>query len=183
MDDSPPTLVTPRLTLRPWSLADIDDMLSYAADREWNRFLGLPEPYTRAAAAAFVARAVLTDWTRQPEFAIVHDGHAVGGVTLRIAADGKVAELGYSIARPLWGQGYMTEAAQAVVAWALEEYGLRRIWADAVTANFGSTRVMEKLGMQREAVLRGHFLLRGERVDFAWYGALRHELRLGPEPA
>ena len=42
-----PELRTERLLLRPFCFDDVDDVMAYATDPEWNRYLGLPEPYTR----------------------------------------------------------------------------------------------------------------------------------------
>jgi RimJ/RimL family protein N-acetyltransferase len=61
------------------------------------------------------------------------------------------------------------------IAWAFRTQQLAKVWATADARNVASWRVMEKLGMQREAYLRSHRLLRGERVDVVQYGLLRRE--------
>ena len=53
-----------------------------------------------------------------------------------------------------WGLGYMTEALKALVAWALTQQEIYRIWAVCDVDNLASARVMEKAGMQREGILR-----------------------------
>ena len=83
--------------------------------------------------------------------------------------------MGYSLARPLWGRGLVTEAARAVVAYGFAELGLARIQAFADIRNVGSWRVMEKLGMQREGVLRSHRVVHDERTDDVVYAILREE--------
>ena len=167
-----PELRTERLLLRPFRFDDVDDVFAYATDLEWARHLPVPVPYARPDAEEFVARCILADPENRLEWAVVHEGSVSGGVTLIIQRPG-TAELGYSIARPLWGQSLTTEAAQAVVAHGFEELGLTRIQAYADIRNKGSWRVMEKLGMTREGVLRGNRIVHGERVDDVLYAILR----------
>ena len=67
---------------------------------------------------------------------------------------GERTEIGYVLARPYWGQGYMTEAARAVVEWTLSQPEIYRVWAVCDVDNAASAKVLEKVGMQREGVLR-----------------------------
>lgn len=84
--------------------------------------------------------------------------------------------MGYSIARSYWGRGLATEAARAVMEAAFAAYAsLHRIRAMAKARNISSLRVMEKLGMIREGVLRQNRLVRGECIDEVWCGVLRPE--------
>ena len=169
-----PVLRTPRLLLRPYRSDDVDDVLAYASDPEWNHYLGLPEPYTRRSAEEFVSSMVLADWETNPMWALVHEGRVCGGINLTTRGRDQV-ELGYSIARPLWGQGFMTEAARAVIDYGFQSMGLARIYSFANIRNKGSWRVMEKLGMRREGLLRGNRLVHDQRVDDVLYAILREE--------
>lgn len=63
-------------------------------------------------------------------------------------------EVGYALARPYWGKGYMTEALRAVIAWALKQPDIYRVQAFCDVENIASRRVMEKAGMTREGRLR-----------------------------
>jgi ribosomal-protein-alanine N-acetyltransferase len=62
--------------------------------------------------------------------------------------------IGYVLARPFWGRGYMTEAARAVTNWLLEQPDVYRVFAICDVENPASARVMEKAGMIREGILR-----------------------------
>jgi len=173
-------LATGRLQLRPWRPGDFADVLEYAGDAEFSRFLpAVPFPYTINDAEQFVARCVAAPWETNPRFAIVFEGRVVGSVELRVLPGDRVAEVGYALARRFWGKGYMTEAAGAVIAWAFRSLDLVKIWATADAKNTASWRVMEKLGMQREGFLRSHRMGRGERADMVQYGLLRSEWRPG----
>jgi [ribosomal protein S5]-alanine N-acetyltransferase len=57
------------------------------------------------------------------------------------------------LARAYWGKGYMTEALRKLVAWALEQPEISRIWSVCDIENRASARVMEKAGMRREGTL------------------------------
>ena len=172
----PDIIETARLQLRPFRMRDVDDVLVYAADPEWARYQPVPQPYTQADAETFIAGQVLLDREVHPAWAIVHAGAVIGGINLRFHFDHRVGEMGYSIARSYWGRGLATEAARAVVAAAFAVYAsLHRIRAMADARNIGSLRVMEKLGMVREGVLRQNRLMRGELIDEVWCGVLRPE--------
>lgn len=173
----PEVIETKRLMLRPWQLSDVDDVLAYAQDPEWSRYLhALPVPYTRRDAEQFVARQVLLDPALHPAWAIVLDGVVVGGINLRFQFDYRVGELGYSIARDQWNRGYVTEAANAVIDDAFNAHPeLKRIRAFADARNTASQRVMEKVAMKKEGILRQNRLERGVLVDEAWFGVLREE--------
>lgn len=176
-DTLPEVIDTSRLRLRPWELTDVEDVLSYAQDPEWSRFLrALPVPYTRNDAEKFVARQLLLDRSTHPAWAIVLEGTVVGGINLRLDFEHRLAEMGYSVARRHWNQGYMTEAAGAVIDAAFTTHpDLNRVGAMADVDNTASQRVMEKVGMRKEGVLRQNRVERGEVIDEAWYGILRDE--------
>lgn len=67
-------------------------------------------------------------------------------------------DLGYRLARPFWGQGYATEAARAVIAYAFDTLALRRLVARIDPQNLASLRVAEKLGMryEKDLMLEGY---------------------------
>jgi len=175
----PATLETERLTLRPFEFGDVDDVFIYAQDPEWSRYLRfLPRPYERRHAEQFIARQVLLDRGTHAAWAISLDGIVIGGVNLRFDFEHRSAELGYSVSRNHWNKGLCTEAARAVIAAAFSTHeDLIRIHARADADNFGSRRVMEKVGMAQEGVLRQNRVERGEAFDEAWYSILRSEWR------
>src|SRR5688572_2128887 len=109
-------LRTERLVLRPLRLDDIDDLFAFAGDGEYARYLpSLPQAYTRGDAEVWVAQAVLEPWDRHPVFAIVLNERVVGGANIAVDTSDYIAELGYAIARDLWGKGLTPEAAKAVM--------------------------------------------------------------------
>ena len=119
-------------------------------------------------------RKIRSDW------AVEHAGSVIGGVDIRFDFENLVGEMGYSLARRFWGRGLTTEAVGAVIDAAFTAYPeLNRIQASADQRNLGSLRVMEKLGMVPEGVLRQDKFLRGEFSNTAWCGLLRSEWEAG----
>ncbi len=70
------------------------------------------------------------------------------------------AEIGYVLSPDYWGQGIMTEAGNRVLAFGFEKMDLVRIYARCIVENTASARVMEKLGMSFEGILRKEIIAR-----------------------
>lgn len=85
------------------------------------------------------------------------------------------AEIGYALRRAFWGQGYMHEALGAFVRYAFETLDFNRLEADIDPRNVASAKVLERLGFQREGLLRERWIVNGEVSDTALYGLLRRE--------
>ncbi len=171
----PEAIPTPRSLLRPFSVADADDVYVYRRDPEIVQFLPVSQPFERADADHFVATQVLADPRERCVWALEHEGHVVGGVSLRIARQQLRAEIGYELARWLWGRGIMTEAVSDLVDIAFRRLPILKVSATAAAPNVRSTRLLQRLGMQREALLRRHWVHRGRILDELRYGLLREE--------
>lgn len=173
----PDVIKTDRLVLRPFQLEDVGDVFAYAQDPRWSRYLRiLPRPYEREHAEQFIARQLLLDRIIHPSWAITLERPVIGGVNLRFNFEHRSAEIGYSVARNHWKKGVCTEAARAVIDAAFRTHeDLNRVYARADADNAGSQRVMEKIGMVKEGVLRLSRVERGEAFDEAWFSILRQE--------
>ena len=71
----------------------------------------------------------------------------MGEAGLQALEGGPDVELTYTLARAVWGRGYATEAARAILVWGFAGLRLRRLVAVAYPGNTASVRVLEKLGM------------------------------------
>lgn len=93
------------------------------------------------------------------------DDALLGGITLGNVRYGVVraASLGYWMSSRHAGQGYMTEAVDAVVRFAFSELGLHRIEAASMPVNARSIHILEKAGFEREGLARSYL-----RIDGAW---------------
>jgi ribosomal-protein-alanine N-acetyltransferase len=174
-----PTLETARLVLRPFTVADAPDIERLAADRDIaSTTRSIPHPYPAGTAVRWIARhAENFAQGRFVNFAIVrHADHTlVGSIGLGFHLEDDRAEMGYWIGKPYWNQGYTTEAAIAVLGYGFAQRGLHRIYAEHLTRNPASGRVMQKIGMQHEAHLREHMKKWGVYEDLEVYGILRSE--------
>ncbi len=100
----------------------------------------------------------------------------MGVVSLTFEQDHKIAVIGYGVHGQLRGQGFTTEAAQAVIRLAFDRVPqLERLRAHTDSENSGSIRVLEKLGFTHEGTLRKNQFVKGRLVDEAIYGLLREE--------
>lgn len=172
---SPPTLETSRLKIRPYSDADIAELLPLIGTREVAATtLRIAHPYTEQDARDFFELAKEPDklWLA---ITLRSDGRQVGGIGLRIEPQHRHAELGYWLGVAYWGQGYATEAAREMLRYGFEELGLHRIFATHFKHNAVSGRILKKIGMHYEGCQREHLLKWGEFVDSEMYGILRRE--------
>jgi RimJ/RimL family protein N-acetyltransferase len=109
-------------------------------------------------------------------------GDVVGLVGLDAREAGPAsAELAFLLKVGFWAQGYATEAAQAVVEFGFKRLKLNRIYARHLASNTASGRVLAKLGMREEGVLR-EFAPKGEGFeDAVLLSLLRREWKKGVE--
>jgi RimJ/RimL family protein N-acetyltransferase len=166
------------LLLRPARLADLEALALAVDDPEIHRWLDdIPDPYTSEAAHAFLAqvRRQWADGTGAP-FVITEAGAIVGsiGLSLDRRVDG-LAEVGYWVARAARGRGVATTALLAVVGWAFETLGLRRIELLAAVENTASLKVAERAGFQLEGVKRSWRLVHGVPTDFTIYARVAEQ--------
>jgi len=137
---------------------------------------GLNTRYLALEAQGLKKRAE-ADSGKAIELAIVaREGEALcGSVGLKLDEKHASGELGYFVGVPYWGRGYGTEAAAALVGYGFEALGLHRVHAGHFAGNEASGRVLQKLGMKREGLLREHLLKDGAFVDIVVYGILARE--------
>ncbi len=178
LTELPLVIETPRIRLRPQAESDAEAFFPFVSDPElspyvtWAAHSRLDETreWLRTGAERVAAGSDMI-WT------IEHEGAPVGciglhGITWGVrAVRFDKAEIGYWIARPLWGKGLMTEAATLATRWAFETLGLHKLTIGCFEPNIGSRRVIEKVGFR--------FLCRYEDDvwrDGRWHAHLRYEL-------
>jgi ribosomal-protein-alanine N-acetyltransferase len=170
-----PTFETKRLRVRPYSEADIPELLPLIGTREVAATtLRIAHPYTEQDARAFLELA------KEPgkmwlAITLLSDGRQIGGIGMRIEEQHRHAELGYWLGVDYWGQGYATEAGREMIRYGFEQLDLHRIFATHFAHNPASGNILRKLGMRHEGCQREHLLKWGQFVDSEIYGLLRHE--------
>ncbi|HEX8877478.1 MAG TPA: GNAT family N-acetyltransferase [Phycisphaerales bacterium] len=165
-----PVLRTARLTLSAMEPSDAPAIASLAGDkRVFDKTLLIPHPYELRHAHEWIASHA-TQWQRWKQdwtanWAIRLDGAMIGAIGLVGAAAHRRAELGYWVGAPHWGNGYASEAAAAVVAFARDVLGAKRLEAGVFVGNEASRRVLQKCGMREECIRRARYIKNGVHVD------------------
>ena len=112
--------------------------------------------------------------------AIDLDGELVGTVNVAVG-EHRQGEIGFMLHPDHQGHGYATEAAEAIVELTFGTYGLHRVCASVEPRNTASVRVLERLGMRKEAHLIETGLVKGEGSSEAVYAILAREWRAARE--
>lgn len=176
-----------RIVLRELTDADAPAVHAWVGDPEVVAHVPLG-PLDHAATVAYVAQLV-TEATRVPRltYSLVivrrSDGAALGGITVGVDSfEHRRVELGYILRRDAWGRGYATEAAALARDFVFDHLGAVRLWAVCDPDNPASARVLEKIGMRREGVLRSDLVVHGRRRDSVLFAMLAADRGAG-EPA
>ncbi|WP_035858880.1 GNAT family N-acetyltransferase [Cryptosporangium arvum] len=107
----------------------------------------------------------------------LHD-ELVGGVLFRVMDVPRgYAEAGCWLQPSATGRGLVTRAARTIIDWAIDERGIHRVEWQVSSGNDASIAVAKRLGMQRDGVLREHYLFHGRRDDIEIWSVLAHEWR------
>jgi ribosomal-protein-serine acetyltransferase len=176
LDDDDGALLRP---LEPWRSEEF--LANVERGREWiGRWIRLADLVTDSASA----RSFLQDYAEKTAtdtgriYGIWLDEKLVGGVLFRTmdVAQG-TAEVGCWLEPAATGRGLVTRAARVIIDWAIEERGIHRIEWRVSSGNTPSIAVAERLGMQRDGVLRGENLHHGRRYDVQVWSVLAPEWR------
>jgi RimJ/RimL family protein N-acetyltransferase len=158
MPEKPPAkLLSTRLLLRMPMMEDAFPIFElYAQDREVTRFLTFEPHHSIKVTKTFLERC-LNNWKNNISFpwTIIRrrDKQLIGMIEI-VNIEQSGIQLGYVLAKTFWGNGYMTEALRKIIEWSFTQDDIYRVWAVCDIENTASARVLEKVGMQKEGVLR-----------------------------
>jgi [ribosomal protein S5]-alanine N-acetyltransferase len=143
---------TARLTIRPFQPEDWHAVLEYTSDGDVMNYL--PEGILNEQDTIDFVNRNMHD--QAEKFAVVlHDGEAlIGHMVFHEWYGEKTYEIGWVFNRNYQNKGFATEAANALVKYAFERLNAHRVIATCQPENIPSYRVMEKIGMRREAHFR-----------------------------
>lgn len=174
---------TPRLRLRPFTRGDVDAVFAYRSREDVCLYL-FDDPMSREAVAETIhARIGQLGFEEEGDRIVLAverraDGGLIGEVSLIWrSVDSRQAEVGYIFHPSAQGQGYATEAAAAMLELGFDGAGVHRVYARCDARNVASARVMERLGMHREAHFRQHALVKGRWDEEFVYAVLEQEWR------
>jgi ribosomal-protein-alanine N-acetyltransferase len=175
-----PEFWTERLHLRKINREDAAEYFAFASDPEVTRHTIWNAHETIEDGRKFIER-VLTQYEQREAF---HWGiidrmtnrliGRVGFIHFDVSHD--KTELGFALAKSCWGKGIMTEAARQIVDYAFRELGVNRVEGRCNHDNLGSSRVMEKLGMKLEGILRKQLKIKNQYVDQKMYSIIKDDL-------
>jgi RimJ/RimL family protein N-acetyltransferase len=169
-------LTTPRLILREFRESDFDALWDYQSNPETHRYeKGVP---SQEAVRQFLWDAEFNT-KEQPRthfrFAVTvrPEDRVVGHIKFTSHWEEiNEWEIGWDIHPNLWGEGYATEAARDVLKFAFGELHVHRVVAFCNAHNAASVRVMQKIGMVQDGLLRGTRWWNGDWCDEYVYGIL-----------
>lgn len=151
----PDTLKSDRLLMRRYQITDSPAIFEYASDREVTRYMDWPTHSSVTESNQFV-QSTINDWQQGVQFswAITNkaDGMLIGG--LGCSCPTHRCSFGYVLRQDVWGFGFATEASSALIEWLSSLEQLKRIWATCDIENPASARVLEKLSLEKEGILR-----------------------------
>ncbi|SHF07106.1 GNAT family N-acetyltransferase [Streptoalloteichus hindustanus] len=183
-------IVTPRLLLRPFGLADVDAVHDIYSRPEVVRYLHEDVLSVDDARREVTRRARMSRIDRTSHhlrLAVVRDDtmELIGDVLLaRISVRHSQGEIGFVLHPDHQGQGFAYEAAREMMRLGFTELGLRRIIGRCDARNTASARVLERLGMRQEALFRENEFVKGEWTDELLLAILVNEWAARePEPA
>ena len=172
-------LETERLILRRLTRADAENLFLLESDPAVMRFINGGKPTPREVIENEMLPWLLGEYRHAEGYGVwaaieKSTGDFIGRVSLRAHEGGlEKVELGYRLRRSAWGKGYATEASRALVDKGFSELGARRIFAETMTVNAASRRVMEKVGLKFVRVFHDSW---PETIDGAEEGDVEYAL-------
>jgi len=152
-------------TLRPWRIDDVPSLAFHANNVKIAENLtdAFPSPYKLEHAMHYINH-VCSD-ANNLIFAIEINNEAVGSIGIHCQTDvyRRSAKFGYWLSEKYWGQGIVTEAANATVKYGFDHLNIHRIQAGIFEINPASMRVLVKCGFSLEAIHR-KAIIKNERV-------------------
>lgn len=171
---------TARLTLRPFSPSDFDDLYAYQSRPDVARYLhwdARDQAQVRQALDRQCRETTLDagDWLT---FAVVwrEAGKVVGEVGLKwLSRVHRQGETGFVFNPEYHGRGLATEAAASMLTLGFDNLGWHRIIGSCDARNRPSARLMERIGMRQEAHFAHNEVVKGKWADELVYAILDHE--------
>ena len=177
---------TDRLILRDFVPDDAAAVASYRADERYWRFYGEPGDILAGArehVELFIGWQQAEPRTHfQLAIVVKETGRLIGNCGLRLRDQVSYgfsslheADIGYELDPAYWGRGYATEAVSALVDFGFSQRSLHRVWTYCIADNEPSWRLMERIGMRREGLLKQNVLHQGQWADTLVYGLVAEE--------
>lgn len=176
------TIETNRLVLRLFKESDAQEVTRLCNNYNlYKNTLYLPFPYSIEDALSWMKNHVENfNNNKSYEFAITDkfSGKLYGAIALSNNQRFHNGEIAYWVGEEYWGNGYATEAAKAMLEFAFMEKQYNKVFARYFDSNPASGKVIEKIGMKKEGVLRDQVMKDNEYIDLVYYGILKYEANI-----
>lgn len=170
---------TDRLYLRLFEKNDAETVKELCNNiNVYKTMLYIPYPYSLNDALVWIENHKKNfDEDRLYEFAITdkESGDVLGAISLSNNQKYKNGEMGYWIGEKYWGNGYGTEAAKAIIEFAFVEKKFHKVFARYFKSNPASGRIMEKVGMEQEGILKDQVIKDGKYEDLVYFGIINSQ--------
>lgn len=161
------------ITLRPFGISDAEDFFKYGGDEEATRFTRLKTMTSKEEAISYIQNFCIPHpYCRS---ICINGDRCIGYILIKPeeGEDRFRAHITYGIAREYWGQGIATRAAKMAVSEGFREFpDLVRLQTLVEVENKASQRVLEKIGFQKEGVMRKYGFNKGQIKDVFMFSLL-----------
>lgn len=151
-------LETERLILRHQGIEDAEFIFTLVNDSSWLRFIGDRGVHTLQDARDYIRKGAMESYARHGfglYLTILKDSGTPIGICGLVKRETLMdVDIGFAFLPQFVGKGYACESASAVMAHAKNDIGLKRVVAITSLDNHGSIRVLEKLGLRFERMIR-----------------------------
>jgi [ribosomal protein S5]-alanine N-acetyltransferase len=174
-----PTLETERVLLRKFTLDDADDMFEYSSVPDVSNFVPWETHKTIEDSYRFLnyilkqyQEGKLAPWAIE-----LKENQKVIGTIDFVAwyPQHYRAEIGFILSKDYWGKGLIPEAANKVIKFGFDNMELNKIKAPCMVENKQSERVLQKLGMTLEGIMKEEYLIKGMFRNMAVYSILKKD--------
>ena len=177
-----PLITLSRIVLRPFKLNDAKRVQFLAGDISIvSGAINIPYPYLDGIAESWIS-------THYKEYkkgnslilaiTLKESGLLIGSVGLYVNKIHQNAELGYWIGKDYWGNGYCSEAVSGIINYAFTHMNLNKIFANFLTRNSASGRVLIKNGFCKEGFFKKHIKYADSFEDVECYSLLKEDYSL-----
>lgn len=173
-----PRLTDGVVTLRAFTLDDLDGCVEMCNDPESIAWTRIPVPYGREDGIAWITKRVPESWAQASDLAFAVEAEHPDGVP-RLAGsiglvmqDDGIADLGYLVHPAVRGYGVARRSIALLADYAFEDRGVDVLTWYAYVGNWASRRVAWANGFSLDGTLTAFRLQRGQRRD-SWFGTLR----------
>lgn len=176
-----PELETPRLKLIQLNEAHLDDLFAIYQEEEsmkyWDEFPHKNKEQTRELLQLFEKRIEDGKGLCWGIVLKENEHKVIGTISYNRYRRNGVATIGYILAQKYWNKGIMTEALKEFIKYGFATLGVHRIEAHVEPGNVVSEKLLEKIGFQKEGLLRERHYYKGKHYDAIFYGLLKTDKR------